>query len=127
MLALFEKWVLDARRAQGTHRTYQIPARLLREVIGERTALDSITKERIEELFVLLRRAPANATQRYPGKALAESIVAKLEAGQRKLNLRQFVIYVRALDGNPIRVMRHFLKALDESEGKKSGQSHSPQ
>ena len=45
-----------------------------------------------------------------------QSFVSKIEAGQRKLDLRQFVMYVRSLDADPVRVLRLFLKAF-ESEG----------
>ena len=47
-----------------------------------------------------------------------QSFVAKVEAGQRKLDLRQFVIYTRALKADPIRVMRQFLKVFDGPDGK---------
>ena len=47
-----------------------------------------------------------------------QSFVAKVEAGQRKLDLRQFVIYTRALKADPSRVMRKFLKAFDDLDGK---------
>ena len=66
MLNRFSKALVDAKRTQGTQRTYQIPARILREVIGENRSLDAITREDIERLFELLRRAPANAVQKYP-------------------------------------------------------------
>jgi transcriptional regulator with XRE-family HTH domain len=45
-----------------------------------------------------------------------QSFVSKVESGQRKLDLRQFVIYVRSLDADPIRVLRSFLKNFDKSE-----------
>ena len=44
-----------------------------------------------------------------------QSFVAKVEAGQRKLDLRQFVIYTRTIKADPIRVMRQFLKAFNET------------
>jgi transcriptional regulator with XRE-family HTH domain len=43
-----------------------------------------------------------------------QSFVCKVEAAQRKLDLRQFVIYVRALDADPVQVLRRFLKAFDK-------------
>lgn len=42
-----------------------------------------------------------------------QSFVSKVESGQRKLDLRQFVIYVRALDRDPIQVFRQFVKTFD--------------
>ena len=81
MLKKYAQWLTDAGRSQGTHRTYEIPARILREVIGEHTALEAITKERIEQLFDLLRRAPTNAAQRYRGMTIAQSITAADKAG----------------------------------------------
>ena len=81
MLSRYSKWLTDAGRTEGTHRTYEIPARLLREVLGEKTALESITKEKIEGLFDLLRRAPANATKRYPRMTLTEAIAAADKRG----------------------------------------------
>jgi transcriptional regulator with XRE-family HTH domain len=45
-----------------------------------------------------------------------QSFVSKVERGERKLDLRQFVIYVRALDGDPIRAFRRFVKAFDAAE-----------
>ncbi len=62
--------------APGTLMTYELPARILREIIGSDTALSDITRERIEELCGLLRRAPQNATQRYPGLTLQQAIEA---------------------------------------------------
>ena len=43
-----------------------------------------------------------------------QSFVCKVEAAQRKLDLRQFVIYVRALDGDPLRIMRQFVNSFDK-------------
>ena len=74
MLSRFSKALVDAKRTEGTQRTYQIPARVLREVIGENTSLDAITRESIESLFELLRRAPANVVQKYPGLTLEQAI-----------------------------------------------------
>ena len=81
MLTRYAKWLTDAGRSKGTHRTYEIPARILREIFGERAPLDAITKERMEELFDLLRRAPANATQRYPGLTMAQAVAAADKRG----------------------------------------------
>ena len=37
-----------------------------------------------------------------------QSFVSKVEKGQRKLDLRQFVIYVRALGADPVQVLKRF-------------------
>lgn len=81
MLTRFEKWITDAGHAEGTHRTYKIRSRILREIFGEHTALDAISKEGIEGLFRLLHRAPANATKRYRGLTLANAVEAADKRG----------------------------------------------
>ena len=81
MLTRFAQWLTDAGRTGGTHRTYDIPLRILRQFIGENTALEAVTKEKIEELFKLLRRVPANATQRYRGMTLPEAVAAADKRG----------------------------------------------
>ena len=81
MLARFAQWLTDAGRTNGTHRTYEIPLRILRQFIGENTALEAVTKERIEQLFDLLRRVPANATQRYRDMTLQEAVTAADKRG----------------------------------------------
>ena len=45
-----------------------------------------------------------------------QSFVSKVERGERKLDLRQFVIYVRALDANPVQVFQRFVKDFDAAE-----------
>jgi transcriptional regulator with XRE-family HTH domain len=44
-----------------------------------------------------------------------QSFVSKIESGQRKLDLRQFVLYVRALDADPTKVFRDFVRAFDSA------------
>ena len=74
MLTRFEQWLTKAGRTTGTHRTYEIPLRILRQLIGVNTALEAVTKEQIEQLFDLLRRVPAN--QRCP--RFCENRIAKV-------------------------------------------------
>ena len=81
MVSRYMKWLLDSGRKNVTYRTYELPARLLREVLGEKRALDSITKDDIEELFALLKRAPKNATQRYRRMSLRQAIEAADKKG----------------------------------------------
>jgi hypothetical protein len=80
MLEQFMGALRAAKRSAGTLRTYEIPARILKENIGANASLDSITREQILQLFELLKQAPSNATKRYPGLTLEQAIV---EAGKR--------------------------------------------
>ena len=47
LLRRFDAMLVENKRADVTRRTYQIPMRVLREVLGESTRLSSITKEKI--------------------------------------------------------------------------------
>ncbi len=75
MLEQYVENLTRAKRARGTLRTYSVPMRLLRESLGGSTPVASIRQADIEKLFELLRRAPRNATQRYPGLTLVEAVV----------------------------------------------------
>jgi hypothetical protein len=74
LLRRFAKAQRDANRSEGTQTTYKIPARIMREVLGEQTELAKITTEDIEKLCDLLRQFPKNAAQRYPGLSLRDAI-----------------------------------------------------
>jgi hypothetical protein len=74
MLERFLRALQTARRSAGTLRTYEIPARILKENVGANAAVDSITRKQIEKLFTLLKQAPSNATKRYPGLTLEQAI-----------------------------------------------------
>lgn len=76
MLKRFEKAQKDGGRSEGTRMTYEIPARILREVFGADAPLSAITRERIESLCDMLRKAPQNAAQRYPKLTLPQAIEA---------------------------------------------------
>ncbi len=71
-----------------------------------------------EFLRVMLKRMRKEQgfTQSQLSSALdqPQSFVHKVETGERKLDLRQFVLYVRALNADPIRTLRLFLKAFDD-------------
>ena len=41
-----------------------------------------------------------------------QSFVCKVESGQRKLDLRQFVIYVECMGANPLDVLERFMTAF---------------
>ncbi len=74
MLTRFLKALTDAKRSGGTLRTYEVPCRLLKEVLGEKTPIASVTKEQVGHLFDLLRKAPSNATKRYRGLSLERAV-----------------------------------------------------
>jgi hypothetical protein len=74
LLRRFAKAQRDAKRSAGTQMTYEIPARILRETLGERTSIVQITGDDIEKLCDLIRQFPKNAAQRYPGLTLQEAI-----------------------------------------------------
>jgi hypothetical protein len=74
LLHRFARAQRSANRSAGTQMTYEIPARILREVLGEHTPLADIMPEDIEKLCDLLREFPKNAAQRYPGFTLQQAI-----------------------------------------------------
>ena len=74
MVTRFLKALTDAKRSGGTLRTYEVPCRLLKEVLGEKTPVVSVTKEQVGHLFDLLRKAPSNATKRYRGLSLERAV-----------------------------------------------------
>jgi transcriptional regulator with XRE-family HTH domain len=75
-----------------------------------------------EALCVMLKgmRKAKGLTQSQLSFALdqPQSFVQKVETGERKLDLRQFVLYVRALNSDPIRAFRLFIEAVDGVEKK---------
>jgi hypothetical protein len=81
LLRRFAKAQRDAKRSAGTQMTYEIPARILREVLGEQTPIAQITGEDIEKLCDLLRQFPKNAAQRYPGLTLQEAVAEAKKHG----------------------------------------------
>src|SRR5690606_26420360 len=64
----------NANNVAGTLKTYELPARLLSEVLGGNTRLDDITKDDAEKLLNLLRRVPPNAAKKYRGLTLEQAI-----------------------------------------------------
>jgi hypothetical protein len=74
MVSRFLKALTDAKRSGGTLRTYEVPCRLLKEVLGEKSPIASVTKEQVGHLFDLLRKAPSNATKRYRGLSLERAV-----------------------------------------------------
>jgi hypothetical protein len=74
MLRRFAKAQRDANRSAGTQMTYEIPARIMREVLGEPTPVAETTTEDVEKLCDLLQQFPKNVAQRYPGLTLRQAI-----------------------------------------------------
>lgn len=81
LLRHFAKAQEGAKRSVGTQMTYEIPARILREVLGEQRPIQEITTDEIERLCELLREFPKNATQRYPGLTLQQAIAEAKRRG----------------------------------------------
>lgn len=76
LLDLFEVEQEKAGRSPATVRTYQVPIRLLREVLGDKTDLRAVDRSSIAGIRDLILSLPANARTRYRGKSLKEAIEA---------------------------------------------------
>lgn len=61
-------------RSGSTIRVYTVPVRFLREVLGEKTVLASVDRDRMKKLREMILRLPANATKFYRGKSLQQCI-----------------------------------------------------
>jgi len=96
------------KRSETTFSTYQTPARVMREVLGETTPLHAITRDKIERLFELLRNRPQNASQRYPGLTTEKAIAAAAAKGDtQKLS-------AKSLENYYTNVLAVFNFAIDE-------------
>lgn len=80
LLRRFEKAMKQVNRATVTQTTYKIPARILREVLGERTPLADIGESHMQKICDVLENVPKNAQQRYRGLTLEQAIA---EANRR--------------------------------------------
>lgn len=80
--------------------------------------------EKWEELRRLLREARRNAglTQAEVARELQrpQSLVAKIEAGERKLDVCQLIDYLKVLNADPVEVMRRLCGADESLNGKLS-------
>jgi integrase len=117
LLRRFAQAQRDANLSAGTQTTYKIPARIMREVLGEQTPVAEITTEDIENLCDLLRQFPKNAAQRYKGLTLQQAIVeAKRRGDVQRLNpktlenyfnnivtILNFAVEKRLISHNPAR------------------------
>jgi len=100
MLKRFEDDLTKQNRSEATKRAYQIPIRILKETIGEKRPLESITREDIEKVRDFLRVIPVNATQRYKGKTLAQAVkAADSKPNAPRLNQRTALNYLNTISG----------------------------
>jgi len=71
-----------------------------------------------EALLEILRdaRGKRELTQEQLAKKLdrPQSLVAKIEAGERKLDVCQFIDYMRVLECDPVAAMRKILKKIEK-------------
>jgi hypothetical protein len=74
LLRRFAEAQRTANLSAGTQTTYKIPARIMREMLGEQTPVAEITTEDIEQLCESMRQLPKNAAQRYGGLTLRQAI-----------------------------------------------------
>jgi integrase len=72
---LIERYMADpdADRSQTTETGYRVIFRALREMLGEATYVQSISRQDCVQVRDLLRRLPPNATKRFEGLTLAEA------------------------------------------------------
>ncbi len=86
-------------------------------MLNKRLTKSLYTKE-WEVLLELLRdlRAAQGWTQEQLAKKLGrpQSTVSKIEAGERKLDVCQFVDYLRILNADPVAAMRRLMKAIQK-------------
>ena len=80
--------------------------------------------EKWEDLRRLLREARRNAglTQSEVARELQrpQSLVAKIEAGERKLDVCQFIEYLKVLNADPVEVIRRLCEPDDSVNGKEA-------
>lgn len=74
MLERHRNELIKGKRSEATIRAYQMPVRILEEIIGKDTSLDSITRDHMEKIRDVLKEIPVNSKQRYSGKTLLEAI-----------------------------------------------------
>lgn len=91
----------------------------------------SLYSERWEELRRLLRESRRNAglTQTEVAQRLQrpQSLVAKIEAGERKLDVCQFIEYLEILGTDPVQAMRRLCDAEAPSEGQPASAENAKQ
>jgi integrase len=60
--------------SKNTPAAYQLPVRVLKEVLGAETQLASITRQDVEKACALMKQVPLNMTQRYRGLSVEKAI-----------------------------------------------------
>ena len=79
----------------------------------------SLYTEEWEALLKILRdlRLKRGWTQEQLAEKLGrpQSFVAKIEAGERKLDVCQFIDYTQVLQADPVEAMRRLMKAIGRS------------
>jgi integrase len=73
---LIEGYIADpnSKRSAKTLMGYQIIFRCLRELLGKDKPADSITREDCRKVREALQKLPSNATKRYPGLSIGQTI-----------------------------------------------------
>ncbi len=94
--------------SETTPAAYALAVRILREVIGEQTALHTVSRHHLEKVFDVLCRVPVNMTQRYPGLTAEKAI----EAAERAKDTRKLA--PRTQRNNHILIVAVFNYAVDE-------------
>ncbi len=87
---------------------YALPIRILREVIGEDTPLNTVSRHHLEKVFDLLCLVPVNMVQHYPGLSVKKAI----EAAARDKKTR--TLSPCSLQNNFILIKAVFNYAVDE-------------
>ena len=98
------------RRAHSetTPAAYALAVRILREVIGEETPLQTVSRHHLEKVFNVLCRVPVNMTQRYPGLTAEKAIIAAERAKDTR------TLAPRTLRNNYILIVAVFNYAVGE-------------
>ena len=73
--------ITKEKRSETTFTSYQTPARVIREILGEGTPLNAITRADMERLTETIKELPRNARQRYPDLSAKEAIAAAAKCG----------------------------------------------
>ena len=72
--------------------------------------------------LMIATRKSAGLTQQALARRLArpQSFVAKYEGGERRLDVVEFVAVVRAIGGDPVRLLRNFLAGKSSPKRRKN-------
>jgi len=81
------------RHAETTPSSYELPVRILREIVGEKMPLPQITRNHIEKACEILERVPVNMAKRYPELSIEDAIAAADRTGNKRLSPRTLSNY----------------------------------